>query len=50
MSTVKKQRDGNFLGQRLVDYIKCQVDYRMYKSNNQEYNWTNRLMMCVCVF
>ena len=40
MLTIKKQRVNNFSGQRLVDYIKCEVNYMMYKS-------TNRLMMCV---
>ena len=49
MLTVKKQRVDNFSGQRLVDYIECQVDYRMYKSTNQEYKSTDRLKMCVCV-
>ena len=49
MLTVKKQRPDIFLGQKLVDYRKCQVDYRIYKSTNKGYKSTNRLMMCMCV-
>ena len=51
MLTVKKQRVDIFLGQKLVDYIKYQVDYMMYKSTNQECKSTNRAYdVCVCVF
>ena len=38
-----KQRVANFSGQKLVDYKKSQVDYRMYKSTNKAYD------VCVCV-
>jgi len=50
MLPVKKQRVDIFSGQKLVNYLKFQVDYRIYKSTNQEYKSTNRLTMCVCVY
>ena len=50
MLTVKKQRVGNFLGQKLVNYIKYQVDYKKYKSTNKGYKSTTRAYdVCVCV-
>jgi len=47
MLTVKKQKVDIFSGQKLVDYIKDQVDYRIYKSTILGYKSTNRLK-CVC--
>jgi len=49
VSAGQKQRVGIFAGQRLVDYIKYQVDYTIYESTTKGYKSTNRAMICVYV-